>query len=289
MKTRQSMMWAVMAMLLLSALPTEAAGAFGTVTKHYCYGTKGSWKYRRAGHTYSYRLIDVPANAAKLTVETGTDSHGGYGNCSLYVRYGRLPTATSPNTGVSRFPGFRQRAELVNPPAGRYYIRLYARSNYRTCIKTIITPKSVNTSGWKADLLKLMNFERGKAGMAALRYNTALERAATLYAQDLATYKYTGHTGRDGSQPIDRVRNQGYSWYANENLRYGYGLSGSSYVPLTVNQIMYGGEFGWMTEPEPAGHKWAILNRTSTEVGFGRGYNSSAKYKYYWCADFGRR
>lgn len=284
--------------LVLVVLATNAVQAGSTVIyKHYCYGSAGSWTYVRNGSRYNYATFDVPANTASFKIEAGLDGHGGYGDVDLYVGYGYDPVARNQYHYRSVYPYYKERIVKSNPPAGRYYIRLKGLrvryggrtyTKYRTCLKIVITPKT-STTGWKTDLLNKMNYERGRRGVAALRYNSILERAATLYAQDMAYYNYTGHTGRDGSRPVDRVSRQGYSWYRSENLRYGYDVSGSSYVPLTVNQIMYGGIYGWMTEPEPAGHRENILDRYATEVGFGRGYNPNAKYKYYWCADYGRR
>lgn len=131
--------WVILGLFVLSALP--AVAGFGTMRRHGCRGTEGSWSYRVAGETYRYLKVDVPADAAKLTVDTGADAHRDYGNCSLYVRFGAMPTRTSPNTRVSRLPGYRQRVQVSNPPAGRYYIRLYGRSRYRTCIRVVVTPK----------------------------------------------------------------------------------------------------------------------------------------------------
>lgn len=131
--------WIVLVLLVFSAF--SATAGFGTLRRHGCTGAAGSWSYRWAGETRRYLKIDVPANAAKLVVVTGIDGHRDYGNCSLYMRYGALPGRTSPNTRISRLPGYRQRLQVSNPPAGRYYIRLYGRSKYRTCIKVVVTPK----------------------------------------------------------------------------------------------------------------------------------------------------
>ena len=139
MNVKRGLGWIALVLVVLSALP--AAAGFGTLRRHGCTGAAGTWSYRMAGETYRYLKVDVPVDAAKLTVETGTDGHRDYGNLSLYVRYGALPTRTSPNTGVSQYPGYRQRVQVSNPPAGRYYIRLYGRSRYRTCVKIIVTPK----------------------------------------------------------------------------------------------------------------------------------------------------
>lgn len=154
--------WVALAMFVLSVLP--AVADFGTITRHGCTGAQGSWSYRAGGETYQYLKVDVPAGAAKMTVETGTDSPASYGNCSLYVRYGTLPSATSPNTKVSLFPGFKQRAELANPPAGRYYIRLYGQGKYRTNLKVVVMPKAAASltgtwSGRGTALGQSMNFK----------------------------------------------------------------------------------------------------------------------------------
>lgn len=274
MKNLRWMGWIVVAMLVLPALPATAAGTFGTFYKHNCSGTKGSWNYRRAGSLLKGTYVDVPANAAKITVETGTDSHGGFGTCFLYVRYGNWPTATSPDTGVSRFSGFRQRAEQLNPPAGRYYIRLYAQSNYRTCIKIIVTSKP--TIEWRTDMLNKVNYERGRRSIPRLTINSQLQAAAQAYATDMASKCYYGGDGHLGSTaanrtPEIRVRNSGYfsgymTYGSRENIAIGQ---------TTVQSVMYGPGWCWMTS---SGHQANILNPNMTHVGFGYSKNNNDTY-----------
>lgn len=196
-KTTRRLRWMLLGLFILSALP--AAAGFGTIRRHGCKGTEGSWKYSIAGETYRYLKVDVPVDAAKLTVETGIGAHRQYGNVSLYVRYGALPTGTSPNTGVSQYPGFRQRVQVSNPPAGRYYIRLYGRSRYRTCLKVVVTPKPPPplTGTWR--------------GKGTARYNgeSRTERFSVKLIQDgdqvkakysHGEYRFSARGTRDGNE-----------------------------------------------------------------------------------------
>ncbi|MEZ0542090.1 CAP domain-containing protein [Fibrella arboris] len=106
----------------------------------------------------------------------------------------------------------------------------------------------------------------------ALALNTKLNTASDKFALDLATYNYFSHTGRDGSQPWDRMTREGYSWRtAGENIAAGY---------TTARTVVD----GWLKSP---GHCANIMNPAFKEVGVGYAYSATSTYKYYWVNDFG--
>src|SRR5215218_8706156 len=76
--------------------------------------------------------------------------------------------------------------------------------------------------------LCLLNGERADHGLAPLAANPQLTAAASAYAQDLVAGSYFSHTGRDGSDVLDRVTAAGYladaeGWRIGENLAWGTG------------------------------------------------------------------
>jgi uncharacterized protein YkwD len=108
----------------------------------------------------------------------------------------------------------------------------------------------------------------------ALVLNDQLNSAAQKYATDMATYNYFSHTGRDGSQPWDRMQREGYSWrYAGENIAAGY---------TTARAVVD----GWLRSP---GHCANIMNKNYKDLGVGYAYGASSTYKYYWVNDFGAK
>ncbi|MFI1159142.1 CAP domain-containing protein [Streptomyces sioyaensis] len=126
---------------------------------------------------------------------------------------------------------------------------------------------SAPASGATAQVVKLVNAERSKAGCSPLTVNAKLTKAAQDHSQDMADHKNMSHTGSDGSDPGDRITKAGYNWSAyGENVAYGYSS------PESVMQ-------GWMTSP---GHKRNILDCSFKEIGVGH-----AQPGDYWTQDFG--
>lgn len=108
----------------------------------------------------------------------------------------------------------------------------------------------------------------------ALTLDPQLNTASDKFAVDLATYNYFNHTGRDGSQPWDRMTREGYIWRAaGENIAAGY-----STTRAVVN--------GWLASP---GHCRNIMSANFKNVGVGYGYSATSTYKHYWVTDFGTK
>ncbi|WP_288426050.1 CAP domain-containing protein [uncultured Spirosoma sp.] len=139
------------------------------------------------------------------------------------------------------------------------------------------------TSTQQQEMLTYINQARSKScqcgtttypAVPALALNTQLNTASDAHAVDMATNNYFSHTGRDGSQPWDRMTRAGYNWRAaGENIAAGY-----TTVRATVD--------GWLKSP---GHCKNIMSANFTEVGVGYGYNANSTYKHYWVTDFGKR
>ena len=56
----------------------------------------------------------------------------------------------------------------------------------------------------------LVNQERTKLGLPALRKNALLDKAAQAHAEDMLAKKYFSHTSQDGRKPQDRIFATGY-------------------------------------------------------------------------------
>jgi uncharacterized protein YkwD len=139
------------------------------------------------------------------------------------------------------------------------------------------------TTAQQQQVLDLINQARSKPckcgattypAVPALTLDAQLNSASDKYAVDLATYNYFSHTGRDGSQPWDRMTREGYTWRAaGENIAAGY---------TTPSAVVA----GWL---QSEGHCKNIMSANFKNVGVGYGYNSASTYKHYWVTDFGTR
>lgn len=104
------------------------------------------------------------------------------------------------------------------------------------------------------NVLRLTNDERAKVGLAALRPNPALMKAAQDYAALMARERHFSHTGPDGSRPRDRAQQAGYpSSFCGENIALGQKSAAEALR-------------SWMSSK---GHRENILNREYREIGVG--------------------
>lgn len=111
----------------------------------------------------------------------------------------------------------------------------------------------VATPAPAAEVTRLTNVERAKAGCAALRVEPKLQAAAQLHSKDMVDRSYFSHTSPEGKGPGDRAAAQGYPSWSGENIAAGYR------TPVEVVRA-------WMNS---AGHRANILNCRSTSTGVG--------------------
>ena len=192
MKTSHGMAGFLLVLVVLLEGSENAAG-WGSSYSHNVSGKRGSWSSRYRGVTYTGFSVNVPANCGSFTVETGSDAHDGSGNCNLYLKYGGWPTRTSYLKRSTRL-GYREKVQVLNPAPGRYYIRLRAISNYRTCIKVTTAAFS-----WRTDLLNRINAARAQRSLVRLVNHSRLQQAAQAYANDMVAKNYYGGDAHVGS------------------------------------------------------------------------------------------
>lgn len=129
-------------------------------------------------------------------------------------------------------------------------------------------------------VVALVNGERIKAGCRPLTIEARLTSAARLHSSDMARLRFFAHESKDGRQPWDRARSQGYGYrILAENIAAGYRTPGQAVD-------------GWMHSP---GHRANILNCDLTETGVGFAHNpddtpssGGLAYYRYWTQDFGK-
>jgi uncharacterized protein YkwD len=144
---------------------------------------------------------------------------------------------------------------------------------------------SVGVSAQAAGLrvLELVNQARatprycGNSAFSAarpLRWNDSLAEASRLHAEDMARYNYFSHSGRDGSDPAQRVERAGYRYRATgENIAAGQ-LKPEDAVAVWINS--------------PA-HCANLMNPAYTEMGIAFAVDSRSEMGVYWTQVFGAR
>lgn len=125
-----------------------------------------------------------------------------------------------------------------------------------------------------AEVVRLTNEERAKAGCGPLTVEPHLTQSAQGHASDMVKQQYFDHNSKDGSSPFDRMKRAGFTGGAmGENI-----AAGQS----TPQDVMT----GWMNSP---GHKANILNCSFNQIGVG--YDAGVVQPGYgggsWVQNFG--
>lgn len=110
------------------------------------------------------------------------------------------------------------------------------------------------TGSFAEAVLELVNKERAKNGLNALKLDSALSKVAEAHSKDMATRNFFSHTNPDGLNPFDRIKNAGISYKtAGENIAMGQ---------KSAEQVVE----AWMNSE---GHRKNILNASFTKMGLG--------------------
>lgn len=154
---------------------------------------------------------------------------------------------------------------------GAVYLPLILRSAGSLPTPTPTATPTV-TPGQDLDrLIALTNAERTARGLPALVKDERLMAAAGRHSLDMATNNFFSHTGSDGSDPDDRIRDAGYTCGAwGENIGAGY---------RTPEEAIA----GWMASPD---HRDNILSANFRHIGVGYAYHAAADYGHYWTQVF---
>lgn len=129
------------------------------------------------------------------------------------------------------------------------------------CAKAHALPGKVSEGVLAKATVCLVNRERTRRKMRALRTNKRLSRAAVAHTRDMIDRHYFEHVAPSGQNVVDRLLSSGYlgnvsRWLVGENLAWGVG-SHSSPQQIVVS---------WMKSP---GHRRNMLNRRFREIGIG--------------------
>jgi uncharacterized protein YkwD len=136
------------------------------------------------------------------------------------------------------------------------------------------TPIPPDDLAREQEVADLINQHRRANGLPAVTLVSELTQAARRHSRDMADNDFFSHTGSDGSNAGQRMREAGYDWAAwGEIIAAGYRDAASA-----VN--------AWLNSP---GHRAIMLSSSYEDFGVGYAVNSSSYYGRYWTVVFGRR
>lgn len=125
---------------------------------------------------------------------------------------------------------------------------------------------SEGVRAYEQEVIRLVNAERAKYGLAALTEDWELSRVARYKSQDMHDNRYFSHTSPTYGSPFQMIRAFGLSYRsAGENIAMGYS------TPAAVVR-------GWMNSE---GHRANILSSAYTKIGVGYVADGS-----YWTQQF---
>lgn len=119
----------------------------------------------------------------------------------------------------------------------------------------------------ETELLRLLNAERAKAGLVALRVDSRLTAIARARSQDMATKSYFSHTQPDGRNVFDLLNAAGVKWYgAGEIIAWNNWPTLADSAAQARNQ--------WMGS---TGHRKIVMSTGYNYVGLGLAIDDTGK------------
>jgi uncharacterized protein YkwD len=148
-------------------------------------------------------------------------------------------------------------------------------------------PAAPHLSTYERQSISLINKQRARHGLACLRLNAQLQRAARAHSAEMSARRYFSHNSANGETCAARIIGCGYSragyrqWAAGECIYWGAGQCARPVV--VVDQ--------WMASPE---HRRVILTRSLRDFGVGvverpAGFAGSGNPAWFFTLDVGRR
>lgn len=136
-----------------------------------------------------------------------------------------------------------------------------ARGTARCPASLAVPATAAGVDAATAAITCLVNAERTSRGLAALRRDSDLARAARRHSLDMERNAYFSHTSRNGDTLSDRLRDAGYGrpgdgWRAGENLGWG---TGERATPSSLVDA-------WLDSPP---HRRIMLSSAYREIGVG--------------------
>ncbi len=132
-------------------------------------------------------------------------------------------------------------------------------------------PQAANISGYVDEVIRLVNIERGNAGLPPLSKNGTLCQAAAARASEITTL--FAHTRPSGADCVTILEEYGISYTG-----FGENIAAGQETPEAVVTA-------WMNSP---GHRANILDNGFEEIGVGVVKVDNSPYRYFWVQLFRR-
>lgn len=130
-------------------------------------------------------------------------------------------------------------------------------------------PEASSLKSYEDEVVRLVNIERSKQGLPALKSHWELSRVARYKSQDMINKNYFSHTSPTYGSPFQMMESFGLKFSsAGENIAYGQ---------RTPQEVVT----AWMNSP---GHRANILSRSYTHIGVGAAKKSNGTL--YWTQMF---
>jgi uncharacterized protein YkwD len=126
------------------------------------------------------------------------------------------------------------------------------------------TPRSaaaadLTISAGESEVVRLLNVERAKAGLVAVRVDSRLTSIARARSADMATKGYFSHVQPDGRSVFDFIAQRGITWYsAGEIIAWN--------TSATIADSATAARDGWMNSP---GHRAIVMSSDFNYIGIG--------------------
>lgn len=201
---------------------------------------------------FDYGLINQIAEKYGINIsETGITVNGITINFPAYGGGGSVVKPTTPTTPTPDTPEPTPVTPTPTPVTPK------PTPTPVTPQPTPTTPTSdsdASLGAFQSEVIDLVNQERAKLGLSALKNDALLTKVATEKARDMDVNHYFSHTSPTYGSPFDMMRSFGVSYsYAGENIAAGQ---------RTPQQVMN----DWMNSP---GHRANIVNQNFTKIGVG--------------------
>lgn len=230
----------------------------------------GKVKAKKAGKATITATVGKKEYQCKVTVETpkiSKKSASVYVNQTITLKVNNTSRKVTWSSKEKSIATVSSKGVVKGKKAGTTTITAKVGSKKYTC-KVTVKKKSSTAEKQKAEVLKIMNAERKKAGLSALKMNnTTLNAAADVRAKEIAkSFSHTRPNGESCYSIIDAGKYKVEYYMAGENIAAGF---------TNAKAVMD----GWMNSP---GHRANILTGEFDTVGIGYYYNESQPYRYYW-------
>jgi len=179
-------------------------------------------------------------------------------------------TSTSPSPSASASTAPPKKTHSKEPAAKPSKTKTNPKPS-KTATKAPKTTAPVTVSAEsaaEAEVLKLVNVERSKAGCSPVAANSALSDLASAFSVDMAARGFFDHTDPSGASPWDRAAKAGITSLGGENI-----ARGQADAAAVMD--------AWMNSP---GHRANILNCDFKTLGVGVHMGSGGPW---WTQDFG--